>query len=253
MIVWDWPPESPDRLWLVIRERDGPFGLERIAVPRLPHNVGARHVEDHAVRRVQHNGGWRFVSDGAVETVEVPQVVTVEALLAAERDPTPARSATLDRRIDVLIASDLHGQPGAAVGEWSARLPELQGNATRKAERDRAQARELVARFGGILPQDPEFAHKLDVWQRSRPSYPVALPEPVRPSAQHVVALLRARDGYGQPPYPPETMAVARDILERAARASDRTSVEQLVGRFGWQDPWKVLDASWAQVPLIAC
>lgn len=117
-----------------------------------------------------------------------------------------------------------------------------------------------MARFGGLpfaafpkgkLPggwwQSPKLEKALGAWRQSVLSYTVTLPLPQRPSPQAVVSLLMCRDEDGQPPYPRETMAVARDVLEEAARASGpRTSVEQWVLRQGWGDPMKVLDPAWA-------
>ncbi len=272
LVVWDFLPDSWEPLpWLVIHEQQGPFGLERVAIPRL-------------VQRDKYAAETEKAVDKALAGEAVPslQVVTVEALVEAEREAATARTAneppTLARRLAVLLVADLYGRSIEEIARWTADDPGLEGidkwsalvdrqrrNAKRRAEHDRSMARKLVGRFGGLpfaafpdgkLPKGwwhaPEVVAALDVWRRTSLPSAVTMPRPEWPSARRVVALLRCRHDDGQPPLPPETMAVARDVLERDARASDaRTSVEQWVMRLGFSDPWKVLDEELNEYPVL--
>lgn len=273
VVVWEFLIEpDPHRRgerppWLVIDEQQGPFGVERLAVPRL---IPSCEWVNPAAADQWHESAWRG------EAVPIP---ACEAAIDA-RDAEPFHrgrraneSPILRVRLAVVIDCDLRQRSPSAIACERKLAPLDEENARRNVYRDRQEGRSVAARLGGLpwaafpngrLPerwwQAEEFAAALGQWHwhASQLAYREKWERPVHtlsPAQEVVYNLLRLSDG--QCPRP-ETLAVARARLVADARASDARSVDQWVARLesaarpGCVDPhgllhhFPVLREAWA-------
>jgi hypothetical protein len=252
LIVWAFVAEPQPHLrerrppWLVIAgSESGPFGAERFAVPRL---VPSCEWADKAEIDQWHE----LAMKGEAKPIATDETVTSALAAQPRRQGRRANPALiLARRLDVVVACDLHQRPVADIADERladySKAKDPERFALRSVERDRQDGRRLLAEQGGLpwvafpngkLPEGwwlrGEFADALHQWDhhacqlayRDRWEQLRGVLSP----AQEVVYRFLGCQREGQR-LRPESLTLAQAILEDDARASDAFCVEQWVVR----------------------
>jgi hypothetical protein len=244
------------RPWLVVSEQPGPFGAQRLAVPRL---VPQCEWQDDEARQTWHEQAWRG---------EAVPVVAVETVLDA-REATPVRlgrranaPAILPERLAVTVECDLRDAHLPSLAIVSALRSTDEQSSLRRVSRYRQEGRKLLFELGGLpwaafptgkLParwwEASEFAgaldrwrwHAFELWYRDKWEPPR---HALSRAQETVYLLLRLQDAQS---LSPESRAVARATLEADVRESDALSIDQWVARLesaarpGCVDPHQLL------------